>query len=164
MKSELTQKLQQVKYMISYVDKEIILKHFSNVTKAPNDLMIEKFYAKYPDIHEHILIEFEARPEWEKPNNIIRALKLGKELKQCMECNSFMKYSKSRHDYCSLSCSKASKLVREKTKNTNIAKELSLPPVKLHCSMLAEDAIKAAIKNYKVKRQSLEQNGSSSKN
>nr|CAB3256937.1 iron-sulfur cluster assembly enzyme ISCU, mitochondrial-like [Phallusia mammillata] len=38
-------------------------------------------------------------------------------------------------------------------KNTDIAKELSLPPVKLHCSMLAEDAIKAAIKDYKVKNQ-----------
>lgn len=39
-----------------------------------------------------------------------------------------------------------------KIKNTTIAKELSLPPVKLHCSMLAEDAIKAAIKDYKSKR------------
>lgn len=38
-----------------------------------------------------------------------------------------------------------------KIKNTEIAKELSLPPVKLHCSMLAEDAIKAAIKDYKNK-------------
>ncbi|KXI86773.1 UNVERIFIED_CONTAM: scaffolding protein [Bacillus cereus] len=37
-------------------------------------------------------------------------------------------------------------------KNTMIAKELSLPPVKLHCSMLAEDAIKSAIKDYKTKR------------
>jgi len=37
-------------------------------------------------------------------------------------------------------------------KNTEIAKELSLPPVKLHCSMLAEDAIKAAINDYKVKQ------------
>ena len=33
-------------------------------------------------------------------------------------------------------------------KNTDISKELSLPPVKIHCSMLAEDAIKAAIKDY----------------
>merc|ERR1719510_2361125 len=38
-----------------------------------------------------------------------------------------------------------------KIKNTEIAKELNLPPVKLHCSMLAEDAIKAAVKNYKDK-------------
>jgi Fe-S cluster assembly scaffold IscU len=38
-------------------------------------------------------------------------------------------------------------------KNSDIAKELSLPPVKLHCSMLAEDAIKAALKDYKVKQQ-----------
>ncbi len=36
-------------------------------------------------------------------------------------------------------------------KNTEIAQELSLPPVKIHCSMLAEDAIKAAIKDYKEK-------------
>lgn len=36
--------------------------------------------------------------------------------------------------------------------NKTIAKELSLPPVKLHCSMLAEDAIKSAIKDYKTKR------------
>ncbi|MFV9891512.1 MAG: Fe-S cluster assembly scaffold IscU [Rickettsia conorii subsp. raoultii] len=39
-------------------------------------------------------------------------------------------------------------------KNTEIAKELSLPPVKLHCSLLAEDAIKAAIADYKQKKES----------
>ncbi|CAH8682463.1 unnamed protein product [Schistosoma rodhaini] len=38
-----------------------------------------------------------------------------------------------------------------KIKNSDIAKELKLPPVKLHCSMLAEDAIQAAIKDYKKK-------------
>jgi len=38
-------------------------------------------------------------------------------------------------------------------KNTDIAKELSLPPVKLHCSMLAEDAIKAALQDYKTKKE-----------
>ncbi|KAL7275984.1 iron-binding protein [Rhizina undulata] len=36
-------------------------------------------------------------------------------------------------------------------KNTDIAKELCLPPVKMHCSMLAEDAIKSAIKDYQSK-------------
>ncbi|CAD7092874.1 unnamed protein product [Hermetia illucens] len=41
----------------------------------------------------------------------------------------------------------------QKLKNTDIAKELRLPPVKLHCSMLAEDAIKAALADYKVKQQ-----------
>ncbi|XP_048876578.1 iron-sulfur cluster assembly enzyme ISCU, mitochondrial [Brienomyrus brachyistius] len=40
-----------------------------------------------------------------------------------------------------------------KIKNTEIAKELSLPPVKLHCSMLAEDAIKAALADYRLKQQ-----------
>ena len=40
-------------------------------------------------------------------------------------------------------------------KNSQIAEELALPPVKIHCSILAEDAIKAAIKDYKEK-----QNGS----
>ncbi|CAB3362526.1 iron-sulfur cluster assembly scaffold protein IscU [Cloeon dipterum] len=39
-----------------------------------------------------------------------------------------------------------------KLKNTDIARELCLPPVKLHCSMLAEDAIKAALSDYKVKQ------------
>ncbi|KAI9739048.1 MAG: iron-binding protein [Cirrosporium novae-zelandiae] len=38
-----------------------------------------------------------------------------------------------------------------KIRNTEIAKELCLPPVKLHCSMLAEDAIKSAISNYYTK-------------
>src|SRR6266481_10112804 len=37
-------------------------------------------------------------------------------------------------------------------KNTQIAKELALPPVKIHCSVLAEDAIKAAIADWKKKR------------
>lgn len=36
-------------------------------------------------------------------------------------------------------------------KNTEIVEELALPPVKVHCSVLAEDAIKAAIKNYREK-------------
>merc|ERR1719385_511281 len=40
-----------------------------------------------------------------------------------------------------------------KIKNSDIAKELCLPPVKLHCSMLAEDAIKAALKDYKTKKE-----------
>jgi nitrogen fixation NifU-like protein len=42
----------------------------------------------------------------------------------------------------------------EKIRNSEIAKELSLPPVKIHCSVLAEDAIKAAIEDYQNKRQS----------
>jgi nitrogen fixation NifU-like protein len=37
-------------------------------------------------------------------------------------------------------------------KNTDIVNELSLPPVKIHCSVLAEDAIKAAIKDYRTKQ------------
>ncbi|MAU42648.1 MAG: Fe-S cluster assembly scaffold IscU [Proteobacteria bacterium] len=38
-----------------------------------------------------------------------------------------------------------------KIRNTEIASELSLPPVKIHCSILAEDAIKAAVEDYKKK-------------
>ena len=37
-------------------------------------------------------------------------------------------------------------------KNTDLAEELALPPVKIHCSVLAEDAIKAAIKDYQDKQ------------
>jgi NifU-like protein involved in Fe-S cluster formation len=42
-----------------------------------------------------------------------------------------------------------------KIKNTEIANHLNLPPVKLHCSMLAEDAIKAAIKDFKSKQETV---------
>uniref|UniRef100_A0A8D3DMN0 Iron-sulfur cluster assembly enzyme ISCU n=1 Tax=Scophthalmus maximus TaxID=52904 RepID=A0A8D3DMN0_SCOMX len=44
-----------------------------------------------------------------------------------------------------------------KIKNTDIAKELCLPPVKLHCSMLAEDAIRAALSDYRIKQQDKEE-------
>ena len=40
----------------------------------------------------------------------------------------------------------------ESIKNTQIVEELSLPPVKIHCSVLAEDAIKAAIADYRAKQ------------
>ncbi|MCQ4346154.1 Fe-S cluster assembly scaffold IscU [Pseudomonas stutzeri] len=40
----------------------------------------------------------------------------------------------------------------EAIKNTQLAEELALPPVKIHCSVLAEDAIKAAVRDYKQKK------------
>src|SRR5437763_6600328 len=43
-------------------------------------------------------------------------------------------------------------------KNTEIVEELALPPVKVHCSVLAEDAIKAALKNYQEKQDAAEAN------
>ena len=43
----------------------------------------------------------------------------------------------------------------EQIKNSQIAEELELPPVKIHCSVLAEDAIKAAITDYKSKHKAL---------
>lgn len=57
------------------------------------------------------------------------------------------------------SSSLVTELVKGKTldqaleiRNTHIAEELSLPPVKIHCSILAEDAIKAAVADYKEKK------------
>jgi nitrogen fixation NifU-like protein len=41
-------------------------------------------------------------------------------------------------------------------KNTDIVRELNLPPIKIHCSVLAEDAIKSAIADYNKKQESLE--------
>ena len=41
----------------------------------------------------------------------------------------------------------------QEIKNTTIVEELSLPPVKIHCSVLAEDAIKAAVRDYGVKQE-----------
>ena len=58
------------------------------------------------------------------------------------------------------SSSLATEMVKGKTidealeiRNTDIASHLKLPPVKLHCSMLAEDAVRAAIKDFKSKRE-----------
>ena len=42
----------------------------------------------------------------------------------------------------------------QEIKNSQIAEELALPPVKIHCSVLAEDAIKAAVDDYRKKQQS----------
>jgi nitrogen fixation NifU-like protein len=58
------------------------------------------------------------------------------------------------------SSSLATEMIKGKTldqamliKNTELVQELNLPPVKIHCSVLAEDAIKAAIADYKKKRE-----------
>ena len=62
------------------------------------------------------------------------------------------------------SSSYVTELVKGKTidevmaiKNTNIVEELSLPPVKIHCSVLAEDGIKAALADWKRKREGIKQ-------
>jgi nitrogen fixation NifU-like protein len=44
-------------------------------------------------------------------------------------------------------------------KNSEIAEELALPPVKIHCSILAEDAIKAAVEDYKKKHDNINRSG-----
>ncbi len=48
-------------------------------------------------------------------------------------------------------------LEAEEIKNTQIVEELSLPPVKIHCSVLAEDAIKAAVADYRQKQAKLQE-------
>ena len=50
-----------------------------------------------------------------------------------------------------------------KIKNTEIVNELNLPPVKIHCSVLAEDAIKAALADYRKKSQERDSVGTESK-
>lgn len=48
----------------------------------------------------------------------------------------------------------------QQIRNTDIVKELSLPPVKIHCSVLAEDAIRAAIRDYNQKKGKVDENES----
>ena len=48
-------------------------------------------------------------------------------------------------------------------RNTQIAEELALPPVKIHCSILAEDAIKAAVADYRAKHADVSQTGAASR-
>ncbi len=78
------------------------------------------------------------------------------------ECGDVMKLQKFKTFGCGsaiASSSLATEWLKGKTvdealaiKNTDIVNELSLPPVKIHCSVLAEDAIKAAIGDYKKKQ------------
>ena len=77
--------------------------------------------------------------------------------------NNIVKYAKFKTFGCGsaiASSSYVTELVKGKSvdeclsiNNKNIASYLKLPPVKLHCSMLAEDAIKAAIKDYKKRNE-----------
>ena len=128
---------------------KVILDYFSFCKKAPNDAMIEKFYEKYPNVEQYIKVEFGNCKEWEKENNIIRALKLGKSLKQCKECRKILPYSKSRHDFCSLTCAKKNTDVREKTKNTNLARYGSVSPMQ-------NEVIKEKTKNTFMERYGVE--------
>ena len=66
------------------------------------------------------------------------------------------------------SSSFATEMIKGKTideafqiKNTEIVKELNLPPVKIHCSVLAEDAIKAAVSDFRAKQEKLKETAQS---
>merc|ERR1711939_1186628 len=93
--------------------------------------------------HENVISHFE------KPRNVGSFPKgdidVGTGLVGAPACGDVMKLQ-IKVDDKGLSLAEAGKI-----RNTEIAKELSLPPVKLHCSMLAEDAIKAAIRDYEAK-------------
>ena len=118
----------------------------------------------------------EVLEHYEKPRNIgsmdSRSNSIGTGLVGAPECGDVMKLQiKVKNDkivdakFKTFGCgsaiassSLATEWVKGKTleqaqtiKNTEIVKELSLPPVKIHCSVLAEDAIKAAIADYKGK-------------
>ena len=115
---------------------------------------------------------------YEKPHNVgsldSRSNRVGTGLVGAPECGDVMKLQIQVDDnnkiidakFKTFGCgsaiaasSLATEWVKDKTieeastiNNTEIVEELSLPPVKIHCSVLAEDAIKAAIKDYKSKQ------------
>lgn len=118
----------------------------------------------------------EVLEHYEKPRNIgsmdSRSNSIGTGLVGAPECGDVMKLQiKVKNDkivdakFKTFGCgsaiassSLATEWIKGKTleqaqtiKNTEIVKELSLPPVKIHCSVLAEDAIKAAINDYRNK-------------
>ena len=119
---------------------------------------------------------------YEKPRNIgsldSRSKSVGTGLVGAPECGDVMKLQIQVDDenrivdakFKTFGCgsaiassSLATEWIKNKTideasmiQNTEIVKELSLPPVKIHCSVLAEDAIKAAIKDYQSKQEGLQ--------
>jgi nitrogen fixation NifU-like protein len=118
---------------------------------------------------------------YEKPHNVgsldSRSNRVGTGLVGAPECGDVMKLQIQVDDnnkiidakFKTFGCgsaiaasSLATEWVKDKTideastiQNTEIVKELSLPPVKIHCSVLAEDAIKAAIKDYREKNETI---------
>jgi len=118
---------------------------------------------------------------YEKPRNIgsldSRSPSVGTGLVGAPECGDVMKLQIQVDDngtivdakFKTFGCgsaiaasSLATEWIKDKTiesagtiSNTEIVEELSLPPVKIHCSVLAEDAIKAAIKDYKGKNEKI---------
>ncbi len=118
---------------------------------------------------------------YEKPRNIgsldSRSPSVGTGLVGAPECGDVMKLQIEVDDngtivdakFKTFGCgsaiaasSLATEWIKDKTiesagtiSNTEIVEELSLPPVKIHCSVLAEDAIKAAIKDYKGKNEKI---------
>ena len=116
---------------------------------------------------------------YERPNNVgsldSRNKSVGTGLVGAPECGDVMKLQIQVDDdnkivdakFKTFGCgsaiaasSLATEWIKDKTideasmiQNTEIVEELSLPPVKIHCSVLAEDAIKAAIKDYKSKHE-----------
>ena len=115
---------------------------------------------------------------YEKPHNVgsldSRSSRVGTGLVGAPECGDVMKLQIQVDDnnkiidakFKTFGCgsaiaasSLATEWIKDRTveeagmiQNTEIVKELSLPPVKIHCSVLAEDAIKAAIKDYRQKQ------------
>ena len=115
---------------------------------------------------------------YEKPHNVgsldSRSNRVGTGLVGAPECGDVMKLQIKVDDHNKIidakfktfgcgsaiaASSLATEWIKDKSiddamtlSNTEIVEELSLPPVKIHCSVLAEDAIKAAIKNYRQKQ------------
>ena len=132
----------------------------------PNKLLLQRFY------HEKVL------DHYENPRNVgtldKKLQQVGTGLVGAPACGDVMRLQILVDDngdiqdvkFKTFGCGSAiasSSLVTEKIKglnvydamkitNTDIAKELSLPPVKLHCSMLAEEAIKSAVQDWKSKQ------------
>ena len=118
---------------------------------------------------------------YEKPHNVgsldSRSNRVGTGLVGAPECGDVMKLQIQVDDnnkiidakFKTFGCgsaiaasSLATEWIKDRTveeagmiQNTEIVKELSLPPVKIHCSVLAEDAIKAAIKDYREKNETI---------
>ncbi len=118
---------------------------------------------------------------YEKPHNVgsldSRSNRVGTGLVGAPECGDVMKLQIQVDDnnkiidakFKTFGCgsaiaasSLATEWVKNKTideantiQNIEIVKELSLPPVKIHCSVLAEDAIKAAVKDYREKNETI---------
>ena len=98
--------------------RDIIKQYFKGYSKIGNAL--PKFLRNNPEVKSYLNNLLIENPNWESIKNIVYGICFDEQLKKCKNCGKEMKYSQRTLSYCSYKCSRNSKEVQEKVKQTNL--------------------------------------------